>query len=315
MKAAAKKLNFKVFSLSSHPELTQQICKYLNIPESEIKLSTFSCGELYTRLLQNIRGDHIYLVQTSTENVNKDIMELLIAIDACKRASAASVNVVMPHFPYSRQDKKSDSREPITGRLIANLLEAAGANRLITLDLHAEQIQGFFNIPVDHMTSLPLFVDYFKEAIGDMTDVVVVAPDTGRAKAAKKFADRLGAHLAIIHKTRPEHNVSEVMHVIGDVKGKTTILYDDMVDTGGITPDILRIKELLTRIDREDIKEAFFAVNPTVEGEATIIYITKLLKPSGVKMTRIAYGLPIGADIDYADELTITKAYQGRVEI
>lgn len=226
--------DLRVFPLSSHPEMANKISKYLKIEKGNIKLSTFSCGELYTRILENIRGDDVYIVQTCTENVNNDVMELLIAIDSVKRASAKSISAIMPHFPYSRQDKKSDSREPITARLIANLLEAAGADRVITMDLHADQIQGFFNIPVDHLTSLPLFVSTFKEIIGNNNEeFVIVSPDTGRAKAAKKFADLLGVGLAIIHKNRPNHNVSEVMHVIGDVKDKYCILYDDIVDTGG----------------------------------------------------------------------------------
>jgi ribose-phosphate pyrophosphokinase len=197
-------------------------------------LSKFSCGELYTRVLENIRGDHVYILQTTTEDVNRDVMELLIAVDSCKRASAQSVNVIVPHYPYSRQDKKSASREPITARLIATLLEAAGINRIITMDLHADQIQGFFNVPVDHLNSMPLFVKYFREIIGDKPDdFVVVSPDTGRAKTCKKLADKLDVDLAILHKARPDHNVSEILHVIGDIENKKCILFDDIVDTAG----------------------------------------------------------------------------------
>jgi ribose-phosphate pyrophosphokinase len=224
----------RVFPLSSHPELADKISDLLGIARGQIKRSKFSCGELYTRILENIRGHEVYLVQTATADVNNDVMELLIAIDSCKRASASSINVIIPHFPYSRQDKKSASREPITGRLIANLLEAAGIDRIITMDLHADQIQGFFNVPVDHLNSLVLFVKYFRNIIGAKNkDYVVVSPDTGRAKACKKLADKLEVDLAILHKTRPEHNVSEILHVIGNVQGKKCILFDDIVDTAG----------------------------------------------------------------------------------
>jgi len=225
--------SLKLFSLSSHPELGQEISDYLKLPLGKIETSKFSCGETYVRIAENVRGDHIYLIQTTSPNVNEDIMEMLIAIDAFKRASAKSINVIIPHYPYSRQDKKSASRESISARLIANLLEKVGVARVITMDLHADQIQGFFNIPVDHLMALPLFTSYFKSLNLKQEDLVVVSPDTGRAKAAKKFADTLGATLAIIHKNRPKHNQSEVMHIIGDVKNKDVILYDDIVDTGG----------------------------------------------------------------------------------
>lgn len=224
----------RVFSLSSHPNLAKSISDILEIPHGNIKLSKFSCGELYTRVTENIRAHAAYLVQTSTSDINNNVMELLIAIDSCKRASARSVNVIVPHYPYSRQDKKSASREPITARLIANLLESAGATRIITMDLHADQIQGFFNIPVDHLNSLVLFVTYFRDIVGNKTkDYVVVSPDTGRAKACKKLADKLDVDLAILHKSRPDHNVSEILHVIGNIKGKSCILFDDIIDTAG----------------------------------------------------------------------------------
>lgn len=224
----------RVFPLSSHPEMANRISDFLHIEHGKIKLSTFSCGELYTRVLENIRGDDVYIVQTATSNVNNELIELLIAVDSCKRASAKSVNVIIPNFPYSRQDKKSASREPITARLVANMMEAAGIDRIITMDLHADQIQGFFNVPVDHLNSLVLFVKHFRKSIGDrQKEFVVVSPDTGRAKTCKKFADKLGVDLAILHKSRPEHNVSEVLHVIGDVKDKYCILFDDIVDTAG----------------------------------------------------------------------------------
>lgn len=234
--------NLKFVCGSSHPELGKEIADYLGIKQADIKLSTFSCGEIYACAEETVRGQDVYILQTGSLNVNEDIMELFIIIDSLKRASAHSINVVIPHYPYARQDKKSAPREPISARLIADLLQTAGIDRIVTMDLHADQIQGYFNVPVDHLTSMPLFVKYFKEK--NIDDLIVVAPDTGRAKTAKKLADKIGADLAILHKTRPEHNVADIMHVVGDVNGKTVVLFDDMVDTGGsVTQGLKALKE------------------------------------------------------------------------
>ena len=221
----------RVFYGNSHPELGEKIVKYLKLDPGKTKISRFAGGEIYARLLENIRGQSCVIVQTCTEKVNEDLIELFIVIDAMKRASAKTITVVIPHFGYARQDRKAASREPISARLIANLLETAGADRVVTVDLHADQIQGFFNIPVDTLTAMPLFEDYIN--LKDLDDIVVVAPDTGRAKVAKKLADRIGAGLAILHKVRKEHHQSSVTHVVGDVKGKTVIITDDMIDTAG----------------------------------------------------------------------------------
>ncbi|MBN3032732.1 MAG: ribose-phosphate pyrophosphokinase [Candidatus Saganbacteria bacterium] len=221
----------RVFYGTSHPELGEKITKFLELKTGDIKLSRFSGGEIYARINENIRGASCVIIQTCTEQVNSDLMELFIVIDAMKRASAKSVSVVIPQFGYARQDRKAASREPISARLVANLLETAGAERIVTMDLHSDQIQGFFNIPVDTLTSLPILANYIKEK--NLKDLVVVAPDTGRAKVAKKLADRLGAQLAILHKVRGAHHQSEVTHVVGDVRGKTVIITDDMIDTAG----------------------------------------------------------------------------------
>ena len=221
----------KVFVGSSHTKLGDEIGQYLGIDLGDMKVSRFSCGEIYVKIKESIRGANVFLVQTCSQNVNEDLMELFITIDAFSRASASSITVVLPHYGYARQDKKSEPREPISAKLVANLLTTAGANRIITMDLHADQIQGYFDIPVDHLTAMPLFVKYFENL--KLKDLIVVAPDTGRAKTAKKLADRLGAELAILHKTRPEHNKAAIMHVVGDVAGKTVLLFDDMVDTAG----------------------------------------------------------------------------------
>ncbi|KAF0134455.1 MAG: ribose-phosphate pyrophosphokinase [Candidatus Saganbacteria bacterium] len=232
----------RFFYGTSHPVLGEQITKYLGLKTGEIKISRFSGGEIYSRITENVRGQSAVIFQTCTVNVNENLMELFIIIDAMKRASAKSVTAVIPHFGYARQDRKAASREPISARLVANLLETAGADRIVTMDLHSDQIQGFFNIPMDTLTALPIFINYIKSK--NLKDVVVVAPDTGRAKVAKKLSDRIGANLAILHKVRAEHHQSEVTHVVGDVKGKTVIITDDMIDTAGtITNGVKTLKE------------------------------------------------------------------------
>ena len=223
--------NLIVFYGSSHPELGERIVKNLGLTAGKMKLDRFACGEIYSRLLENIRGHNCVIIQTCSDKVNEDLMELFIIIDTMKRASAKTITAVIPHFGYARQDRKAASREPISARLVANLIETAGADRVVTMDLHSDQIQGFFNIPVDTLTALPLFSNYLKKK--GLTNVVVVAPDTGRAKVAKKLADRIGADLAILHKVRAEHHQTEVTHVVGEVKGKTVIITDDMIDTAG----------------------------------------------------------------------------------
>ena len=233
MVSATSPLNneLMIFSGSSNPQLAAEIAAYLKLPLGQIQLSRFSSGEIYTRVKDNVRGRSVFVIQSSTAKVNEELMELFIIIDSMKRASARSVTAVIPHFPYARQDKKSASREPISARLVADLLTASGIDRVITMDLHSDQIQGFFNVPVDHLTALPLLANYLKDK--NLKNAVVVAPDTGRAKTAKKLADRLDVPLAILHKRRPEHQKVEVTHIVGDVKGKTAILVDDMVDTAG----------------------------------------------------------------------------------
>ena len=225
---------FKLYTGSGNPELAQEIADILGVELSGLKLEKFANGELYARFEESVRGDDVFIIQSMAgQNVNDLLMELLIITDAAKRASARSVTAVIPHYAYARQDRKAAPREPITARLVANLLEAAGVDHVITLDLHQNQIQGFFDIAVTHLTALYLFGEYFKKKDFDWNNTVVVSPDVGRAKAAKKLSDYLGCSLAIAHKGRPKHNVAEVMAVIGDIEGKTCIINDDMIDTGG----------------------------------------------------------------------------------
>ena len=220
-----------IFSGSVYPELAQEIAEYLDVELGDIKLEKFANGECYARYMESIRGEDVFLIQSVSGEVNDALMELLIMVDAAKRASAARIHAVITHYGYARQDRKSAAREPITAKLVADLLQTAGVHTVTTIDLHQGQIQGFFNIPVNHMTALYTFCDYFKKK--NLDNVCVVSPDVGRAKAAKKMSDILGADLAIMHKGRPKHNVAEITSIIGDVEGKECILFDDMVDTAG----------------------------------------------------------------------------------
>src|SRR4051794_9618629 len=218
-----------LFSGRSNPELAERIAGHLGIQLGEISLTTFANGETYCRYDESIRGADLFLVQTGSAPVDANLMELLIMIQAAKLASAKRITVVVPWFPYSRQDKKSAPREPITGRLVADFLQIAGADRVLTMDLHAGQIQGFFNIPVDHMTALPLFSLYFRDRGLTGAGVVSVAPDAGRAKMGVKFAQMIESDFAIMHKTRPAHDVASVTEVTGHVAGKVALVGDDVI--------------------------------------------------------------------------------------
>lgn len=226
--------NIKVFTCNSHPELAKEIADTLGVPLGKAKVSTFSDGEISVDISETVRGCDVFIVQSTCSPVNNNLMELLIMIDAFKRASAGRINAVIPYYGYARQDRKAKSRDPITAKLVANLLTAAGADRVLTMDLHAAQIQGYFDIPVDHLLGAPILADYFLEkGLGDRDDVVVVSPDLGSVTRARRFADRLNAPIAIIDKRRPKANVSEIMNIIGEVEGKVCILIDDMIDTAG----------------------------------------------------------------------------------
>ena len=226
--------NIKIFTGNSHPELAKEIADILGLPLGKAKVSTFSDGEISVDIAETVRGTDVFVVQSTSSPVNNNLMELLIMIDAFKRASAGRITVVMPYYGYARQDRKAKSRDPITAKLVADLLTAAGAHRVLTIDLHASQIQGYFNIPVDHLLGSPILAKYFIErGFAEDEDVVVVSPDLGSVTRARKFADKLHAPIAIIDKRRPKANVSEIMNIIGDVKGKKCILIDDMIDTAG----------------------------------------------------------------------------------
>lgn len=226
-----KQTLLKIFSGSSHPELAKEIAKQLGIEVSKMTLKKFACGEVYARAEESVRGADVFVIQTATSRVNEDLMELFVMLDSLKRSFAGRLHVVMPHYGYARQDRVATPREPISAKLVANLISAAGADHAIMLNLHSDQEQGFFDFPVDNANTEKLFADYFNKK--KIKGLVVVSPDAGGAKAAKHFANLIGANLAIIHKQRPEHNVAEVMNVVGDVEGKTCLIYDDMIDTAG----------------------------------------------------------------------------------
>ena len=221
----------KIVSGRSHPTLARKITQLLKIPLVPVEIETFADGEIYARIKENIRGDDIFVIQSLSTPVNEHLMELLIMIDALRRASAEKINVVCPYLAYSRQDRKAASRESITAKLVANLLTKAGASRILTVDLHADQIQGFYDIPVDHFVGYPRFADYLLKK--KYKNMVVVSPDIGGVKRGRKMAGLMKVPLAVIDKRRANHNQSEVVKIIGEVGGKTAIIVDDIIDTGG----------------------------------------------------------------------------------
>lgn len=223
----------KVYSLSSNEPLAEKIADYLGTELGNLTVNRFSDGEIAISIEESIRGDHVFVIQSTSYPTNDHLMELLIMIDALRRASAGTITAVIPFYGYARQDRKAQPREPITAKLVANLMTTAGADRVVALDLHAAQIQGFFDIPVDHLLGAPLLASYFLDEGLKGDDVVVVSPDHGGAKRARSLAEFLDSSIAIVDKRRPKPNVSEVMNIIGDVKGKKAIIIDDMIDTAG----------------------------------------------------------------------------------
>ncbi len=220
-----------VFSGSAHPALTREICRYLGIPVGNIESRRFADGEAYCQILENIRGADVFVIQPTCPPVDENLMELLIILDACKRSSAARITAVLPYYGYARQDRKDKPRVPISAKLVADLLTAAGADRILSMDLHAPAIQGFFDIPVDHLFAAPVLIEHVVKL--NLKNPVIVSPDAGGVERARAYAKRLDAPLAIIDKRRGEKNEPKVMHVIGDVEGRTCVIVDDIVDTAG----------------------------------------------------------------------------------
>jgi len=225
--------DFKVFTGSSNPELALRICEYLKRPLGKATVDRFSDGEIHVEIGENVRGMDAFIIQSTCPPTNDHLMELLIMCDALKRASAASINAVIPYYGYARQDRKVAPRTPITAKLVADMLGVAGATRVVSMDMHAGQIQGFFNIPSDHLYGSPVFLEDMRKQFADPSELVVVSPDAGGVERARAYSKRLNTGLAIIDKRRPRANASEVMNLIGDVTGKDALLVDDMIDTAG----------------------------------------------------------------------------------
>ena len=254
--------SMKLFSGSSHRALAEAVAKELKIDLGKVELKTFSSGEQYVRYEESVRGKDVFIIQTGSETTDSDVLETCLMCQAAKLSFAKSVHLVMPHFPYARQDRVSQPREPISAKLISDLLVTSGADHIITLNLHADQIQGFSDVPMDALESHKLFCDEFKKK--KLENLVVVSPDAGGTKAAKIFADKLGANLAVMHKTRPAHNEASILHVVGEIEGKTAIIYDDMIDTAG---SICAAKETLMNADANpDVYIA--ATHPIFSGPA-----------------------------------------------
>ena len=223
----------KVFTANANVPFAKGICAELGLDLGDSTVTAFADGEVSVSINESVRGCDVFVVQSTCKPVNNNLMELLIMIDACRRASAGRITAVIPYFGYARQDRKAKSRDPISSKLVANMIEAAGADRVLTMDLHASQIQGFFDIPVDNLFGNPIFVRYFTDKFPDHEDMVVVSPDVGSVARSRAFANKMGMGLAIVDKRREKANQCEVMNIIGDVKGKRCLLFDDMVDTAG----------------------------------------------------------------------------------
>ncbi len=254
-------MKFKIFSGSSNLPLAEKICKYLKVPLGKVTLKKFSDGEVFVEINENVRGMDVFVVQSTSTPGNHYIMEALIMIDALKRASAKRITAVLPYYGYARQDRKVAPRTPISAKLVADLFTAAGANRILTIDLHAGQIQGFFNLPVDHLYAMPVLLEYIKKKFRN--NLVIVSPDAGGVERARAYAKRLNCGLAIIDKRRVGMNVAEIMNIIGDVEGKVAVLVDDMVDTAGT------ITQAANAIQEKGAKEVYACcTHPVLSGEA-----------------------------------------------
>ncbi|MBU0533242.1 MAG: ribose-phosphate pyrophosphokinase [Candidatus Omnitrophica bacterium] len=237
-----------LFSGNANKKLAEEIAQYLDIPLSPMEITNFVDGEIFLKILENVRGTDAFVIQPTCPPVNDNIMELLFIIDALKRASARRITAVIPYYGYARQDRKTEPRVPISAKVIANILTVAGASRVLVIDLHVGQIQGFFDIPVDHLFAAPLMIDYIKRK--RLSDLTILSPDTGGVERARAFAKRLEASLAIIDKRRPERNVAELMHIVGDIEGRNVVIVDDMIDTGGT---IIQAAETIKKGGAKDV--------------------------------------------------------------
>jgi len=284
--------NIKILHGNATPDLAKDVAYYLGLPVGDVQVGKFSNGEISVSINESIRGADVYVIQSICTPVNTNLMELLILIDALKRASAGRINAVIPFYGYARQDRKAKSREPITAKLLANLITAAGADRVITMDLHAPQIQGFFDIPVDHLYAAPSIVNYFMNK--QLEDLVIVSPDVGGVTRARYLAAKMDAPLAIIDKRRPRPNVSEVMNIIGDIDGKNCIIIDDMIDTAG---SVVNAAKHLKAMGAKDIYVA--CSHPVLSGPAF-----ERIRDSDIKELVVMDTIPVPKDKD-AEKITV----------
>ena len=277
--------DIKIFTGRANPEIAEDIAKHLGEDLGTLQIKNFSDGEIYVRINESIRGDDVFVVQSLCDPVNQNIMELLIMLDAFKRASAKSITAVIPYYAYGRQDRKTSGREAITAKLVADLLATAGATRVLAVDLHTGQLQGFFNILVDHVSVTPVLIDYIKQKGFSTDEMVAVSPDGGGVARTRKFAEKLNCSLAIVDKRRISHNVAEVEHLIGDVKNKVAIIVDDMIDTAGT------ITEAAKLLLREGAREVYVcAAHAVFSGPAM-----ERLEESPIKEVIIANTIPLKA--------------------
>ncbi len=277
--------HISIFTGNSNPELAKSICDHLNVSLTDVMVTRFSEGEIRVKIQDNIRGKDVFIIQSTCPPPNENIMELLIMIDAARRASAKRITAVLPYYGYARQDRKDQPRVPITAKLVANLIVAAGADRVLTMDLHANQIQGFFDIPVDHLYAINVLCDYFNSK--KLKNLVVVSPDVGGIKMARAYAKKLGAGLAIVDKRRESPEKTEVMHILGDVKGKHAVLVDDIIATAG------SMIEAATAISREGVKDVYAAVTHGIlSGNA----IDKIKQSKILKEVIITNSIPLGKE-------------------
>ena len=274
----------KLIAGTANSELAKEISSYLNTALTPITIKKFNDGETYCKIEKSVRGSHVFIIQSTSPPVNENLMELLVIVDAAKRASAKEITTVIPYYGYGRQDRKAEPREPITAKLVANLITKAGVDRVVTFDLHVDQIQGFFDIPVDNLEALPLLADYILDK--KLKDIVVVSPDTGGTSRARKIAQYLNASLALIDKRRPKHNESQVMHIIGDVSGKTALLVDDMIDTGGTM-----VSSAKALIDAGALDVYACVTHPVFSGDAV-----KKLQDSPIKEIIITNTIPLSPE-------------------
>ncbi len=294
--------SIKIFSCNGNPALAERIASNLGISLSKCEISKFSDGEISVRINETVRGCDIFIVQPTSNPVNDNLMELLITIDAVKRASAGRINAVIPYYGYARQDRKAKARDPISAKLVADLITSAGADRIITMDLHCAQIQGFFNIPVDHLVGMPLLSKYYSEKFGyGNDDLVAVSPDLGSVTRTRSFAESLDIPIAIVDKRRPKPNVSEIMNIIGDFKGKSVILYDDMIDTAGT------ITNAANAILERGAKEVYACCTHGVLSGAAIERIEK----SAIKELIVLDTVPLTPDkmIPKIKQLSVAKVF------